>query len=254
MRQNDVVINRMVLKFISPSSRLPLSHGALGLHALDVRRQSMLYGEYQRQRTARDAPEEDSIRSAVELREAGIVFKRSHSDSLRNIRFRHGVLRMPAVSVDDSTEYLFLNMMAFERLHVGAGNDVTAFVFFMDNLISSTKDVALLSATGIIQNAFGSDEAVMHLFTSMSRDVVLEPESALDAVHRAVNAYCEKPWNKWRANITHNYFRSPTSFLNFLAAVTALVMTVLQTAYTIMSFYNQLSAGSSAQPEAPAPR
>jgi hypothetical protein len=94
----------------------------------------------------------------------------------------------------------------------------------------------------------------MHLFTSMSRDVVLEPESALDAVHRAVNAYCEKPWNKWRANITHNYFRSPTSFLNFLAALTALVMTVLQTAYTIMSFYNQLSAGSSAQPEAPAPR
>ncbi|CAL4992498.1 unnamed protein product [Urochloa decumbens] len=176
---------------------------------------------------------------------------RSNSDSLCSIRFRHGVLSMPAVVVDDSTEYMFLNMMAFERLHVGAGNDVTEFVFFMDSIINSVNDVALLSSCGIIQNAVGSDKVVVRLFASISKDAVLEPESALEAVLREMIAYCEKPWNKWRANIIHNYFRSPTSFLNFLAAVTALVMTVIQTAYTIMAFYNQLS--NAAQRDAPPP-
>jgi len=120
--QNNDVINRMVLRFMSPTSRLPSAgSSSLGLHALDVRRRSMLYGPYQDSPRSRDiVPETDIIRSALELYEAGIRFKKSNTDSLHNIRFRHGVLTMPAVTVDDSTEYMFLNMMAFERLRTSA--------------------------------------------------------------------------------------------------------------------------------------
>ncbi|WVZ51126.1 hypothetical protein U9M48_002302 [Paspalum notatum var. saurae] len=243
---NADAINRMVLRFLSSSSssprRLPPSAGAtLCLHALDVHRRNMLYGHYQNPPRWRDVPETDIIRSAVELYKAGIRFKKSISDSLHDIRFRHGVLSMPAVTLDDSTKDMFLNMMAFERLHVGAGNEVTAYVFFMDCMINSDKDVALLSSEGIIQNAAGSDKAVMRLFSSISKDLVLEPESVLDAVRREVNAYCRKPWNMWRANLLQTYFRAPTSFINFVAAATGLVITVISTVYTILSFYKQLS-------------
>uniref|UniRef100_A0A0A9D5Y3 Uncharacterized protein n=1 Tax=Arundo donax TaxID=35708 RepID=A0A0A9D5Y3_ARUDO len=249
---NEDVIHRMVLRFLSPTSHLPPAGVGLGLHPLDVYRKSMLYGPYQPPASRRgpyDEPETDIIRSAVELYEAGIRFKKSGSDSLHDIRFRHGVLSMPAVSVDDSTEYMLLNMMAFERLHVGAGNDVTAYVFFMDNIIDSAKDVVLLSSKGIIQNAVGSDKVVAKLFNSISKDVVLEPESALDAVHRQVNAYYRKPWNMWRANLIHTYFRSPWAFLSLLAAVFLLVMTIMQTVYTVMPFYKgQANNGSPAAP------
>ncbi|WVZ51356.1 hypothetical protein U9M48_002508 [Paspalum notatum var. saurae] len=252
---NDDAINRMVLKFMSPSSRPPPAGGDLALHTLDLWRRSMLYSPHHISQRSPDASAEtDIIRSAVELYEAGIRFKKSGSDSLHNIRFRHGVLSIPAVSVDDSTEYMFLNMMAFERLHVGAGNDVTAYVFFMDNIIDSAKDVALLSTSGIIQNAVGSDKAVAELFNSISKDVVIEPDSALDAVQRQVNAYCRKPWNKWRANLIHTYFRSPWAFMSLAAAVFLLVMTVMQTVYTVLSYYEQqASSGSSSSPAAPAP-
>ncbi|CAN6165568.1 unnamed protein product [Urochloa humidicola] len=236
---NDDDINRMVLRFMSPSPRLrPLSSG-LGLHALDVHRRSKLgYYPAAPHWSTRNEPEQGIIiRSALELYKAGIRFKKSHSTGLHDIRFRHGVLSMPALTVDDSTECMFSNMMAFERLHAGAGNDVTAYVFFTGSIIKSAKDVALLSSSGIIQNATGGDEAVVMLFASISKDMILEPDSALEAVHQEVNAYCNKPWNKWRANIIHNYFRSPTSVLNFLAAVIALVMIVVQTAYTIVAFY-----------------
>ncbi|VAI41772.1 unnamed protein product [Triticum turgidum subsp. durum] len=198
-------------------------------------------------------PPEDNaiIRSAVELYEAGIQFKPSKTLSLHDIRFQGGTLSMPTVSVDDSTEYMFLNMMAFERLHAGAGNDVTGYVFFMDNIIDSAKDVALLSSKGIIQNAIGSDQAVAKLFNTISRDVVLEPNSALDAVQRQVNGYFRQPWNIWRANLIHTYFRSPWAFLSLAAAVFLLGMTVMQTVYTVLQFYGNDS--NSLPPSAPSP-
>ncbi|KAG8089954.1 hypothetical protein GUJ93_ZPchr0011g27631 [Zizania palustris] len=251
---NDDVINRMVLRFLSPSSRTPAAGEGLGLHPLDVYRRSMLHGAYDARPRTREyyVPEGDTIRSAVELYEAGIRFRRSRTDSLHDIRFRHGVLSMPAVAVDDTTEYMLLNMMAFERLHPGAGNDVTAYVFFMDNIIDSAKDVALLSSNGVIQNAVGSDNAVAKLFNSISKDVVVEPESALDDVHWQVNAYFRQPWNMWRANLIHTYFRSPWAFLSLAAAVFLLVMTIMQTVYTVMSYYQQQQSsagdGSTAAP------
>uniref|UniRef100_A0A8R7RA15 Uncharacterized protein n=1 Tax=Triticum urartu TaxID=4572 RepID=A0A8R7RA15_TRIUA len=228
---NDDFINRMVNHGTRPAGI------GLGLHPLDVFRRSMLTGPQNPEPPSPQDIEDDNaiIRSAVGLYEAGIQFKPSKTLSLHDIRFRRGTLSMPTVSVDDSTEYMFLNMMAFERLHAGAGNDVTGYVFFMDNIIDSAKDVALLSSKGIIQNAIGSDQAVAKLFNTISRDVVLEPNSALDAVQR--QGLLRQPWNMWRANLIHTYFRSPWAFLFLAAAVFLLGMTVMQTVYTVLQFY-----------------
>ncbi|KAM0831573.1 hypothetical protein ACQ4PT_065437 [Festuca glaucescens] len=236
---NEDLINRMVLRFLSPAAWPPATGIGLALHPLDILRRSLLYGPTQ---TAPPAPPhhsapDDIIRSAEELYEAGIRFKRSQTSSLLDISFRRGVLRLPAIMVDDTTEYMFLNLMAFERLHAGAGNEVTAYVFFIDNMIDTAADVALLTCRRIVHNTVGSDKAVAKLFSGMSRDVVLEPHSALDDVHRQVNAYCRKRWNRWRANLVHTYFRSPWSFLSLAAAVFLLGMTVMQTVYTVLQFY-----------------
>ncbi|PUZ67114.1 hypothetical protein GQ55_3G406500 [Panicum hallii var. hallii] len=243
---NEELINRMVLLFLSPTA-WPLTTGVgLALHPLDVLRRSLLYGPSPAPRAPppRDsspAPPDDIIRSAEELYEAGVRFKRSATGSLLDIRFHRGTLYLPPIAVDDTTEYMLLNLVAFERLHAGAGNDVTAYVFFMDNMVDTARDVALLTARRVVHNAVGSDKAVARLLNGLSRDVVLEPQSALDGVHREVNAYCRKPWNRWRSNLVRTYFRSPWSFLSLAAAVFLLVMTVLQTVYTVVPYYNDNS-------------
>ncbi|KAG8048673.1 hypothetical protein GUJ93_ZPchr0009g1908 [Zizania palustris] len=237
IHENEDFINRMVLMFLSPTA-WPMEIGAgLALHPLDILRRSLLFGPAPSPRAPPETAPDDIIRSAEELYEAGIRFRRSPTSSLLDIRFHSGVLHLPVVAVDDTTEYILLNLMAFERLHAGAGNDVTAYVFFMDNMIDSARDVALLTARRIIQNTVGSDKAVARLFNGLSRDVVLEPQSALDDVHREVNAYCRRRWHRWRANLVHTYFRSPWSFLSLAAAVFLLVMTIMQTVYTVMPFY-----------------
>ncbi|CAN6356041.1 unnamed protein product [Urochloa humidicola] len=242
---NEDVINRLVLLFLSPASWPPTTGVGLALHPLDILRRSLLYGPSPTARVPppppTSPPDDDVIRSAEELYEAGVRFKRSPTSSLLDIRFHRttGTLYLPAIAVDDTTEYMLLNLMAFERLHAGAGggNDVTAYVFFMDNMVDDARDVALLARVRVVRNALGSDKAVARLFNGLSRDVVLEPTSALDGVHREVSAYCRKRRNRWRANLVHTYFRSPWSFMSLAAAVFLLVMTVLQTVYTVLPYY-----------------
>ncbi|VAI41769.1 unnamed protein product [Triticum turgidum subsp. durum] len=249
---NNDFINRMVLKFLAQSSS-PFPPGiGLGLHPLDVFRRSMLTGKCHQIWSPQDIEEDNAIiRSALKLYQAGIQFKPSKTLSLHDIQFRSGTLSMPTVSVDDSTEYMFLNVMAFERLHVGAGNDVTDYVFFMNSIIDSAKDVELLRSKGIIHNAIGCDQAVAKLFNTISRDVMLDPNSELDAVQRQVNGYLRKPWNIRRASLIHTYFRSPWAFLSLAAAILLLGMTVMQTIYTVLQFYRD--DNSSPPPSAPSP-
>ncbi|EAZ20480.1 UPF0481 protein At3g47200 [Oryza sativa Japonica Group] len=266
-------VKKMVLRFISPSCKTPPAKEHRALHPLDLFRKSLLSGQHQRPRgdrgsagagrddRRRDDDEEANggiIRSAAELYEAGIRFRRSPTASLHDITFRRGVLALPFVVVDDSTEYAFLNLMAFERLHAGAGNDVTAYVLFMDSIIDSARDAALLTARGVIQNAVGSDKAVARLFNGLSKDVVALDgaggDGELYAVRRAVSRYCRKPCHVWRANLVHTYFRSPWAFMSLAAAVFLLAMTVAQTVYTVLPFYQQGGNGGEATYAAPAPR
>ncbi|KAK1294796.1 UPF0481 protein [Acorus calamus] len=244
-------IHRLILRFYAPTRSIPATT-VLSLHVLDMFRKSFLQGPSKRSaHPSHNYPRNDTndiIRSAMELNEAGIRFKTSRSDSLEDISFHHGVLYLPPIVVDDVTESMFLNLMAFERLHVGAGNQVTSYVFFMDNIIDSSKDVALLNSKGIIQNAVGSDKAVAKLFNSLSKDVTLDQDGPLDEVHRKVNKYCRKSWNMWRANLIHTYFRSPWAFLSLAAAIFLLALTIAQTVYTILPYYNN---SNSAPPQSP---
>ncbi|KAM0934768.1 hypothetical protein DsansV1_C30g0213941 [Dioscorea sansibarensis] len=247
-------ITKLVLKFFDSSSQVQVR---VGLHPLDVYRKRLLGGEVTR--SPQTKGQEDSseiVRSAMELNEAGVRFKKSKSTSLHDIGFHNGVLSLPVIVVDDATEFMFLNLMAFERLHMNAGNEVTAYVFFMDNIIDSAKDVSLLHSKGIIQNALGSDKAVAKLFNTLSKDVVLDPDSSLDDVHRKVNKYCRKSWNMWRANLIHTYFRSPWAFLSLAAAIFLIILTVAQTFYSIYPYYKpreESSASSSSPPTLFAP-
>ncbi|KAJ7969366.1 UPF0481 protein [Quillaja saponaria] len=260
-QENEELINKLILKFCSPGAATIPRMGKC-LHVLDVYRKNIVLEEapmYRskgiRRRSTRSVGVGDEIiRSAIELYEAGILFEKSESSSLRDISFTGGVLRLPVVVVDDATESTFLNLIAFERFHVGAGNEVTSYIFFMDNLIDREMDVALLETRGIIENALGSDKAVAKLFNSLSKDITLDPERELSVVHMKVSEYCRKPWNKWRANLIQTYFRNPWAILSLIAAFFLFALTILQTVYSVRQYYQPGSAEPMPVPRPRLPR
>ncbi|KAB2599147.1 hypothetical protein D8674_009418 [Pyrus ussuriensis x Pyrus communis] len=133
---------------------------------------------------------------------------------------RQGVLRLPAIVVDDTTESMFLNLIALESFHVGAGNEVTSYIFFMDNIIDNARDAALLHAKGILQNALGSDKAVANLFNYVSRFTTA----------RSLGT-CGAPFS------FHTYFRNPWAFISLIAGVFLFVLAIAQTGYSINPCY-----------------
>ncbi|CDP21923.1 unnamed protein product, partial [Coffea canephora] len=173
------------------------------LHVLDICHRVLLLPSdarhRRRQRLPRKRPRwvlEKTIPSATELHEAGIQIQRSKSRSLQGIRFDKGVfsvtLKVPVIVVDNITETFFLNILAFERLHVGAGREVTNYLAFMNNIIRDSKDISLLRSCGIIQNSLGKDEVVADLFNSLTRDITIDPDSSVYLVEKKVIKYCNR--------------------------------------------------------------
>lgn len=238
IQREDGIVIRLILNFFD-QKRV----GNMGkcLHILDVYRKSLLEEPDKNVDHKARQGEDQIIRSATELNEAGIQIQKSETKSLKDISFHRGVLKLPPIMVDDTTQSSYLNLMAFERLHVNAGNEVTSYIFFMDNIIDSAGDVSLLHSSGIIQHAVGSDKAVAELFNSLSKDVTLDPENRLAKVHNSVSYYCKKPWNAWRADIMHNYFRNPWSILSVIAAIFLFALTTIQTVYSVLSYANSSS-------------
>ncbi|KAF8665991.1 hypothetical protein HU200_054080 [Digitaria exilis] len=240
----NTYINKMVGNFVCPKlskGNLPTEIiDVLGLHPLDVFHKCFCALSHTwSPDLKRSGQRETLMLSAAELREAGVHFKKSKTQSFRDIEFNKGVLSMPLVEIGDTSERMFLNLMAFERLHCSAGNDVTAYIIFMDNIIDSERDVALLKSKGVLKNFLSSDKAAAELFNSLGNGITLDPNSKICHVQWKVDMHCKKPWPKLQASFKHTYMRNPWVFISGVAAVILLSLTILQTIYTIMPFYKK---------------
>ncbi|KAI4975479.1 hypothetical protein ZWY2020_049086 [Hordeum vulgare] len=233
----DIDINLMVLSFLGRADEgRDVARVFLGHHPLDLYHGSLTYsygarGDYKKSREYKY----EMMPSALEIHEAGIKFRKSERGNLRDIHFEGGVLSMPVMRVDDGTESFYLNLMAFERLRVDAGDLVTAYVICMDHMIVSAQDVAMLSSEGVLVNMIGCNNKTAKLFNgTLPRGQLLGRCYAPHKVQYNVNLYCGKPWHKWRATLVRTHFRNPWAFVSLPAAAILLTATLLQTIYAAM--------------------
>ncbi|GKV06844.1 hypothetical protein SLEP1_g18671 [Rubroshorea leprosula] len=178
-------------------------------------------------------------RSAIELREAGIKFKKMDNEkSFFDIKFENGVLWIPTIEMYDYTDSILRNFIAHEQSHNKHPRYVTDYVTFMDCLINTRNDVELLRQSGIIVNGLGDDEDVATIFNGLCDSIVFSNENFYSEIINNVEKYSGSKWNLWMENLKHNYFNTPWALISFLAAVSLLILTVVQTIYSLLSYYN----------------
>ncbi|KAL0906375.1 hypothetical protein M5K25_024866 [Dendrobium thyrsiflorum] len=183
---------------------------------------------------------EANVQSATELRNAGVSFCKSNTKTFRDISFNGGILSLPPLEIDDTTESALLNLMAFERLHATAGNEVTAYAFFMDGLINTENDVALLRTEEIIMGLVGCDGNIANLFNKITKEatlVVFKDKIQVD-VNSKLNNYCKKRMHRWRASFVETYLKNPWVFTSLLGGLFLLALTVIQTVYSMLQYYD----------------
>ncbi|KAM3281347.1 hypothetical protein P3S67_028368 [Capsicum chacoense] len=163
------------------------------------------------------------IPNATELSEAGLSFKSFGKNyrsldkddigdtSLFDIKYENGLLKIPCLRLFDSTEYF------------------SDYATFMDQLIESDKDVNLLRQKGIIINGLGEDKEVTRFFNKIGKGVSTSAGFYDKQGYRKIIEHCERPWNRTKANLIHNYFSSPWVGASTLAAIVLLILTAIQT-------------------------
>nr|XP_043611388.1 UPF0481 protein At3g47200-like [Erigeron canadensis] len=183
-----------------------------------------------------------TFRNVTELTDVGIQFKPNSSMSLADIKFFRtwwwwfsASVKLPPITVDDSTKPKLLNLIAYEMCSQNAGNSwVTSYICLLDALIDHPEDVKTLRKSGVLDNSLGSDKEVAKLFNEIGTDLVPNNLAYLDAKNKI-----QRHYESWRngcfSQLKHEYVKSPWAFIALIGALLALFLSGVQTYYTVWS-------------------
>ncbi|KAK9122726.1 hypothetical protein Sjap_012328 [Stephania japonica] len=182
-----------------------------------------------------------SIPCLSKLRRSGIKFNARNSvESFLDIRFNRGVLEIPTITMDDFMCSFLLNCVAYEQCHKHCSKHMTTYATFMDFLIDTPRDVGFLCDSNIIENYFGTDEELASFFNKMGKEVAFDIELCYIGLPRLfgdVNDYYRSSRRVAWASFKYTYFNTTWSFISALAAAFLLVLTVLQTYFTMYAYF-----------------
>lgn len=207
-----------------------------GKHILDFLRLSFIPPGHDEPKSDR-FPKTHVIQCISYLRRAGIDLKPGEEDSFLAIKFRHGVIEMPNIILDDFMSSFLLNSVAYEQCHGGISKHMTAYATLLDCLINTPKDVLFLSDRNIIENFFGTDAEITKFINNLGKDVSFDIDRCyLSGLFNEVNEYYHSNWHFQLASFKYTYFNTTWSFISALAALVLLILTVLQTLYTVLGY------------------
>ncbi|XP_054803280.1 UPF0481 protein At3g47200 [Prosopis cineraria] len=173
------------------------------------------------------------------LRSAGIKITRRERDSFLDVTFRHGVIEMPTITIDDFMSSFLLNCEAFEQCYNGCSMDITTYVTLLDCLINTHRDVEYLCDRNIIENHFGTDGEVAHFINGAGKEVAFDIDMCyLSQLFNDVHRYYRSGLHVQWASFKYTYFDTPWSFISALAAFVLLVLTVAQTYFTAVQTFS----------------
>ncbi|GAB4835947.1 hypothetical protein Ancab_000866 [Ancistrocladus abbreviatus] len=170
------------------------------------------------------------------LHKAGVKIVPAKESSLLDITFHEGVLRIPKIDLQDSTESLWRNLVVFEQCHYIENSYITNYLVLLDCLIDDPKDVQILIENGILTNRLGNNENASNLFTNLVKQInIFEPNFYYRDVCQQLNDYCSSTWHKNKAMLRQKYFNHPWAVLSVISTIVLLLLTVIQAITGVIS-------------------
>ena len=173
--------------------------------------------------------------SATQLREAGVKFEVASRNCVLDLNFNKGVLKIPLLDFQDNMEDRVRNIMALEQCDSSKPLYFTDFFLILDRLVNTTTDVDLLSDKGIVVNSLGDTNVVTSIINNLNRGIFRrDMNKNYCDLCKALNAFYEERWHRWKALLRHQYFSSPWRSASTIAAIILLVLTLIQTILSII--------------------
>ncbi|XXG60596.1 hypothetical protein AAC387_Pa04g2461 [Persea americana] len=212
-----------------------------GRNVLDQWKRGRSYNQTPSKKSEEKAEEADvMIPNATILHEAGIKFKKNEGRGILDVNFNGGVLEIPPLFIDDGTVSLFNNLIALEHCYDYYFRDIpqfTAYFKFMDHIINTVSDVALLQKNGIIEHTYGSEKEVALLFNQLTRGATINPNNYLSDLYKEVNKYCKKKRHIWGAIFLRRHCSSPLTILSTIGFLFLLALTFIQSYFAVYAYF-----------------
>ncbi|GMP86427.1 hypothetical protein CsSME_00039209 [Camellia sinensis var. sinensis] len=178
----------------------------------------------------------------IELQDAGVKFEAVEDDndglnlSMFDIRFDHGLFKIPKFKATDLTETFFRNIIAYEQHSSDDKPKYFAdYTYFMDQLINYKEDVTQLRRHEVLENWLGDDEVVAVMFNDLGRGTIIMPSFYYAEQCSKVNAHCKRWWNRRVASLKHDYFKNIWVTVATIAVGFLLLLTITQTVIALIT-------------------
>ncbi|PNX79395.1 hypothetical protein L195_g035381 [Trifolium pratense] len=139
------------------------------------------------------------LRTATKLNEAGCV------PCLKVVESK---LQIPHLNVDQGTECVLRNLIAFEQCHYSDQPFICNYVSLIDSLIHTHEDVELLVDTEIINHELGSHAELATLVNCLCKCVVVT-SNCYGEVVKELNEHYNNRWKHYMGMLRSVYFRDP---------------------------------------------
>ncbi|KAJ0975868.1 hypothetical protein J5N97_017833 [Dioscorea zingiberensis] len=93
------------------------------------------------------------------------------------MEFREGAVEIPQLSIQATTISEFRNLIAFKQCCPSSGSHFTSYATFMDNLINTEMDMAVLHDCSIIESKLGSYKDVDRFFNQLCKGGYMDYEN-----------------------------------------------------------------------------
>ncbi|KAF2305959.1 hypothetical protein P3X46_032651 [Hevea brasiliensis] len=180
-----------------------------------------------------ESSEWQTFPSATEIAESGIKFKKLEgATSILDIRFTNGVLEIPNLLIQETTETIFRNLISYEQCSPECSPIITCYAIVLDNLINTTKDVQILCKKETIDSWLNPEDATQ-FFSKLYLDAYVKKFYYL-GLCKEVHKYRQRRWPRWRTAYMHNYFGTAWAIASQIVAAIILILTFLQTLFSII--------------------
>ncbi|KAJ3683522.1 hypothetical protein LUZ60_013749 [Juncus effusus] len=176
------------------------------------------------------------IPCADELHDAGVKFKRNSSACMFHITFENGVMEMPLFVLDNTIQTIFTNLVAFEQSQIMKYRIFTSYVVLWNMLVDTGKDVSLLEHRGILELVQHNEEQAADFFNDLADCWTMDyNDHHYMRLFEKLQEFYGSAWNRSRARLMQDYFNNPWSSISVMAGFFLLILTVVQTYYTVYS-------------------
>ncbi|KAJ3691340.1 hypothetical protein LUZ61_020504 [Rhynchospora tenuis] len=193
------------------------------------------------------------VSSATDLQHSGITFKRKNSGSFIDITFVEGCFKMmgyiniPVIHINEYNGIIFRNLFAFEQNETKAGGCFTAYSTWLAHLLQSEEDVKLFRKNRIVPSTPTPDYEVVQFFHDLKKERIKNSTDITKEIPELYDLFKKvRDHNEGTVNQCYGEFklRYCSNFWVTLGIMLFGVVTLVQTTYTVLSYYATLKGNN----------